>query len=278
MSPRILQGSYAHNPCSVPWLSQSVAHTLLTKSPLHAWQIHPMLGNLPRKPTDATDDGQLLHSLLLGKGQQIAIMEHDAYRSNRAKEDRDNALAAGMLPVKRKDYDALMSALEQIRDNIAKVGVDLDGEREVAFEWHEDGTRGPVLCRGRMDIVRPDEGIIIDVKKTVSAHPKTCARSMYDYGMDIQQAAYTSALEKYKPEFAGRIRYQLVFIELDPPYAVSAPPIGGMMREMGQTRWQRAIRLWERCLATQEWPGYDRDPAPLEPTAWQMAETIGDGV
>lgn len=263
---------YRDRPHGVPCLSQSTANTLLSKSPLHAWSEHPLLGNIRRPSTKDTDQGTLLHSLLLGKGQKIEIMEHDGYHSNRAKEDRDNALAAGLLPIKRKDYDGLMNILEQIKVNVAAAGVSLEGDKEVAFEWDEMGVDGPVKCRGMMDIVRPSLGEIVDVKKARSAKPHSLRRSFTDYGYHLQHAAYTSCLEKFVPQLVGRVKFQFIFVELDPPYAVCAPPLSGAMRELGQQQWNRAVRIWERCLATGVWPGYEAQP--LEPMPWLMTEMM----
>jgi len=48
---------------------------------------HPKLGNIPRKPTDATDEGTLLHALLFGKGmEKIEVIDHDEYRTNKPSE------------------------------------------------------------------------------------------------------------------------------------------------------------------------------------------------
>lgn len=259
---------------STVWaLSQSLAHVLITQSPLHA--LHERSKSSERA-TKGMEEGTLLHTLVLGKGaEQLEILDVDDYRKKAAQEARDNAIAQGLTPIKRKDYDALQGALMTIYANIAAAGVSLEGEEEVAFEWQEEGRTGPVLCRGKMDLVRADVGEIVEIKKTTSAHPRDIAKAAYNYGMDIQNAAYTSCMEKLRPEFQGRVKYQLVFIEMEPPYAVLAPPISGAFREMGQRRWRRAIDLWEKCLTTSTWPGYDREVA-LEPTAWQLTESMMD--
>jgi hypothetical protein len=36
---------YHADPCAQPSLSASIARELIHKSPLHAWQVHPKLGN-----------------------------------------------------------------------------------------------------------------------------------------------------------------------------------------------------------------------------------------
>jgi hypothetical protein len=128
-----------------------------------------------------------------------------------------------------------------------------------------------------MDHVKINDGIILDVKSTRSAHPKQCAASMVTYGSDIQAQAYVSALEKYKPELAGRVDMVFLFMELDPPYAILPARPNGMMRELGAMKWARAVKLWEKCLTTDTWPGYSTDIVQLEPMPWHLAaEMIAD--
>lgn len=268
---------YFADPCPVPALSQSIAKTLLQKSPAHAWLEHPRLGGQQRKPTKAMDAGQLIHTLLLGKGQEVDILDVKDFKTKAAQEARDNAIASGMLLVKRADHDAALAAVEQIRANIAKFGITLDGASEIAIEWEESGERGPVLCRCRMDHVWLDDGRIIDVKKAESAHPKAAARAAINYGYHIQQAAYTRALAALKPEWSGRIRMLFLFMESEPPYAVLPAFASGQMAALGEAAWLRAVKLWERCLSANDWPSYARDPVALDAPNWMIDEMMMEG-
>jgi hypothetical protein len=262
---------------AIPHLSQSTAHTLISQSPLHAWTFHPKLGGQQRERTDAKDNGTLIHKLLLGKGQDIAVLGVKDYRTNVAKDARDEAIAMGRLPVKEADYEVAEDGANRLRKRlIDDYGIVLDGESEVVFEWEEMGANGPVLCRGMMDHVKVSEGVIYDVKSTRSAHPKQCAASMVTYGADIQTATYVSALEKYKPELAGRIDMIFLFMELTSPYAILPARPNGMMRELGAMKWARAVKIWEKCLATDTWPGYSTDIVQLEPMPWHMTQALLD--
>jgi hypothetical protein len=281
MPSRILdisQSEYRSNNIGVPCLSQSTAHTLISQSPLHAWTFHPALGGQSRPRTDAKDSGTLIHKLLLGKGQDIAVLGVKDYRTNAAKEARDEAIALGKLPVKEADYEEAENASNRLATRLLNdYGIILNGESEVAFEWEEAGQQGPVLCRGMMDHVKISEGVIYDVKSTRSAHPRQCAASMVTYGADVQWAAYTNALEKYNSDLLGRSDMIFLFMELDSPYAILPARPNGMMRELGAMKWARAVKLWEKCLTTDTWPGYSTDIVQLEPMPWQMAnELIAD--
>lgn len=266
---------YFSDPCSVPSLSQSIAKILITESPLHAWLRHPRLGGVPSESTKATDEGTVIHKLLLGKGTDVVVVDAPDFRTKIAQQARDEATAAGKVPMIRHKYDDIVAAAERLRENCAKQGFHLSGESEVAIEWSEEGEEGPVLCRGRMDHVFIDKGVIYDVKKTASANPKYLARNFVDLGYDIQSAAYPRALEKLRPDLAGRIDFVFLFLELQPPYSVIAARPDGVLREIGAARWSRAVRLWERCLRRNEWPGYADQPITLEAPPWILTQELG---
>jgi hypothetical protein len=259
----------------IPSLTQSTAHTIISQSLLHAWTFHPRLGGKQRPPTKAKDGGSLIHKLILGKGADIAVLGVKDYRSNAAKEARDNAIALGLIPVKEKDYEDAEHAANILKKRLADdYGITFDGESEVAFKWYEDGANGPVKCRAMMDHVKLSQGIVYDVKSIVNAHPKTCAAHMINYGYDVQNSAYTSCIEHINPELQGRVDFVFLFVEVKEPYSIVAARPSGMMRELGAMKWKRAIRLWERALATNKWPGYAAGIIQLEPMPWHMSDQL----
>lgn len=264
---------YFDDPCEVPSLSQSIAHTLITKSPAHAWLRHPKLGNQPRPPTSATNDGSIIHRLLLGKGTEVCVISgFDDFRKKAAQEARDEAIAKGLIPMLEQRYEGILAAAAQLRRNIASYGIELDGASEVPVEWREPGNIGDVLCRGLLDHLVLERGTIYDVKKIVSADLRTCARHAIEYGYDIQYAAYTSAVEKLRPDLSGRIDYVWLFCEIEPPYAVVPARPDGALRELGERRWSRAVTLWEDCLARDFWPTYTRTITTIEAPTWALAQ------
>ncbi len=265
--------AYYRDPCVVPSLSQSIAKVLITKSPLHAWTAHPRMGAVSQESTKAKDEGTLIHKLLLGKGATLSVLEVDDYKTKAARELRDDALANGRLPVKVADYIAAQAAAETLNVRLLDAGVDLSGGvAEMPVEWHEEGYDGYVLCRGALDYFKRDALQIIDVKKIASADYESCMRYAYEYGLDIQDAAYRSAISKLVPDSAGRIDFVFAFVELEAPYGVNPVRLTGQFRDMGRARWDRAVRLWERCTREDHWPGYTESITTLEPPGWAIAK------
>lgn len=280
MTARILsctESEYFADPCAVPSLSQSIAHKIISESCLHAWHAHPRLGAARRESTKEQDQGSLLHSMLLGQGAEVEIIFADNFRTKAVQMLRDSAIAAGKVPMLLQKYEELEGAHAALRKSLGAYGIELAGQSEVKLEWAEPGTHGEVLCRGMLDhlIIEPHRGIIYDVKKIRSAHPRVCARHMVEYGYDIQHAAYTSALAKLCPQFEGRIDMVLLFMEIEPPYSILPARPDGSMRELGSMKWNRAVHVWERCLLNNHWPSYADSVVSLPAPAWALTEEIG---
>lgn len=283
----VTEEEYFADPCEVPSLSQSIAGLMLSRSPLHAWSAHPRLGGAPavdgedeeedEEPTKAMDDGSLIHKLMLGKGVDVEIIHFDNFKKKLAQQQRDEARTAGKLPIIASKYDAFVKAAEVLRDRCASAGYPLTGESEVAIEWTEQGLKGPVICRCRMDHVFMSTGLILDIKKVRNAQPRKVARNFVDYGYDIQWVAYSRALQALRPELTGRTDFTFLFMELYPPFSIVPAKPDGAFREIGSLRWQTAVTMWERCLATDHWPSYSDRVITLEAPAYIVSEQLGNG-
>jgi len=277
----VSEKQYFADPCEVPSLSQSIAHKMVAGSPLHAWTVHPKLGkqdDAEEDDTKAKVDGKILHRLLLGKGADIVVCPFNDFRTSVAKAMRDEAILNGKVPIIEHKMAEAAAAAEFLREKLAARGFVLDGQSEVAFEWHEAGEHGPVVCRGRMDHIRLDDTFaqILDPKKIRSADPRTCSRHFYEFGHDIQHAAYRSAMQKFRPDLGEhQIDMVFLFMEFEPPYAVTPVRPSPAFQEIGRQRWDRAVLLWERCLRTNSWPEYCTDSIDLEPQPWVMNQEIG---
>lgn len=74
-----------------PALSASIAKLLISHSPLHAWTAHPMLNpNFERAEEAKFDVGTAAHELLLRGNDIVHIVEADSWRTNAAKDARED--------------------------------------------------------------------------------------------------------------------------------------------------------------------------------------------
>lgn len=258
-------------------LSASIATTLDSRSPLHAWAEHPKLGGKdadPEDPSKAQDLGTVGHALVLGKGKQFEVLSFENYTTKAAREARDAARKAGKVPILGHLFERAATAAEAVRIQLADRGIHLDGRSELAVEWYEPSEHGPVLCRAMFDHVWLRDGRILDLKFTHSAAPDAVERSAENFGYAIQQHAYRRALTALYPELAGRVDFLFVFCEPDRPYAVNVCRPDGALRELGETRWTRAVNTWARCLAENKWPAFGNGVNRLSVPAWALKREL----
>jgi hypothetical protein len=268
MSARILNVS-PEAYFDLPHFSASTAKVLIAKSPAHA------RAENKRKPTKALDAGNVIHRLVLGKGKDYQVIDADDWRTNVAKAKRDEARALGLVPVLAADFERYQVASERITSQLADHDIVLDGDSELAFEWNEYTSFGPVACRGMMDHVWLDRGVILDLKITADASPTGVERTAENFGYAIQSAAYTSGLSTLRPELAGRIKFIFAFAEQEEPFALNLREPDGVFRELGERRWRRAVTTWARCTANNEWPAYDA--GSISPPPWALAREDFEG-
>lgn len=272
--------AYHADPCPAPSLSSSIARVLLDRSALHAWQEHPRLGGGGvRVEADHLDRGALIHRLVLGAGSDIEVVDAKDWRTNAAKTARDGARAAGHIPVLRADYEDARLAAREIAARLRAFGIELTGVSERTIAWQEQTAYGSIWCRGMLDHLelRDRRVRVYDLKTSRSAHPRSCARHVIDYGYDVQRAAYVQGVERVFPQYAGRVDYVWLFVELEPPYAVLPAVADALMRERGVRRWGDACARWAACLSRESWPSYWPAPHPcvLESPGWLLSSEEG---
>jgi hypothetical protein len=265
---------YHNDPAERPSLSSSLAHTLATKTPKHAYLRHPKLGGGAWKnPTTSMNEGALAHELILGAGKGYEVIKADNFKTKVAQELRDAAIAAGKVPVLEHAFAEAKSVAHQLTKKLSEdYGIRLIGKSEAVAIWEEEHETGPVLVRSMFDHLIESRGVIYDLKKIVSADPDTCERHAYDYGYDIQAHSYLRGLERVRPNLAGRCDFVFLFLELEPPYCITPLRPDGAFRELGRRRWNRAVNSWATSLRDNRWPEYSAKATTIGVKPWALAK------
>lgn len=267
---------YHDDPCPAPSLSSSIAKLLTERSPWHAWTNHPRLNkDFEPEHRAALDFGSAAHSLVLGRGKKIRVLDYPDFRTGAAKEARDLAWDEGFLPILVKDMtraEAMHAAFlpqlaelpEAIRSAFREGETGIIRESEVALFVEE----GPVWLRGLIDRLELDEihqrALIVDYKTTsASAHPSAVSRRLYDLGQDVQAGFYRRLLTRLRPQLR-HVDHVLLTQEVDPPYALSAVSLDPATWMKAEQQVEDAIELWAACLAAGDWPGYPPEVATAE--------------
>lgn len=264
-----------------PSLSSSIAKLLVSRSPLHAWFNHPMLNAAKaaevEKPTKAMDIGTATHKLILGEGKAIQIIEAADYRTKDAQAARDDARAAGRVPILKADYASVKELTEAAKQQIActeLAGVFDAGTPEATLVWME----GPSWCRARVDWL-PDAArggghiTVVDLKTTGgSAHPDDWARTAFDMGYDVQAVFYERGLRALIPGVRS-VKFKFLVIEQDAPYALSINEMSGQAIAEAEELVRLGIQSWTDCMERDEWPGYPSAATSIDPPKWRSDRT-----
>lgn len=246
---------YHLDPCEQPSLSASIAHILVTRSPKHAWTDHPRLNSDFRRHEETKFDiGTAAHAVLLEGDGKIEVIAADDWRSKAAKEQRDEARAAGKTPLLASQAGDLLEMVETARAQLAAFDLDpavfTDGKPEQTLVWNEYG----VTCRCRLDWLHDDLSAVDDYKTTsASADPSRWVKTMYGIGGDVQAAFYLRGLEAL---YGLRPEWRYVVQETYPPYALSVVTLAASVLEIGGDKVEKAIGIWRSCLDSGEWPAY----------------------
>ena len=236
-----------------PTLSASLAHTLTTQSPAHAYAQHPRLNpHHTRKDDDKFSLGTVAHALLL-QGIDVAdVHEFDSWRTNEAKMMREASRQNGMIPLLRAQWDDVQRIVESVNTQLGRLDITpmpfTDGTAEVPILWEQDGA----MCRALIDWLHTDCGAIVDLKTTAaSALPAAWSKTAISIGADIQIAFHSAAVNA---TFGTRPEWRYVVVETYEPFATVVVQPDAEMIDLGRARMNAAIRTWNRCMETVSGP------------------------
>jgi len=259
---------YHADPCPDPSLSGSIAVPLVHRSPHHAWWNHPRLNpEFEREESSRLDLGSVAHALLLKAGAEIEVVLADDYRTKAAQQARDAAREAGKIPVLSDQYDNA-SCMAAVANDYLRAAIgwgSFGGVAETVMIWRENDA----WLRGMVDWMRDDMSIVLDYKTTsASARPEDIVRSLFDLNYHLKAAFYERGLNVLDPPGIGRRKFLLLFQEIDPPYECSLIQMSENALTIGRKQATYAIRLWQRCIATGDWPGYGISAFAALPPPW----------
>lgn len=209
-------------------------------------------------PTPDMQFGTAVHSLVLG-GPEVVRFDVEAWTKKDDKAARDAVIASGGVPLKAADYDRAADCAAAVRTHpIASKLLSAADHTEVVCIWDDDG----IQRRAKIDIV--SGRFIVDLKTTYNAGADDFGRSAAKYGYVTQAAYYMDAaracLGISDPKFL------IVAVEKQPPHLVNVLEFDDYDLELGVRTVGRALDLYRRCVAADEWPGYpagiNRCPLP----------------
>lgn len=244
--------TYHQDPVPGGSLSSTGARKLASLCPakFKYWSEHP------EPPKKEFDLGTAAHTLLLGNGPELVVVDAEKWTTNAVKAEVAAIRAESKTPLKP-------SELRQVKAMVAVVRADpeasalLEPESGVAERsafWEDDG----IWRRARFDFLRHD-GQIVDYKTARSCRREDLEKAFNEHGYMQQQEWYIDAgvaLDAADPEKP----FQFVLQEKEPPYLVVVTTCDPMARAIGRHLNQVALNAYAFCRESGEWPGYLPNP------------------
>lgn len=245
----------------------------------------------PPPPSRVFDFGTLAHSMVLGKGAELVVLEPEIHgltkdgsvaANPRAtatwKAAEAEARESGRLPVHIEDWaKAQAMAAQVLHHPMAGPLFREDGRAEVSI-YADDPVTG-VRLRARPDWMFDDADgrlVIVDLKTTADAYPQTWVRSAAKYGYEVQFAWYVTVAKL--AGLSDSPAFLFVNIEKESPYLISVVELDAEAFEAGLTRMRQAIDIYAKCIETDTWPGYGDGIHLISLPPWALPHrtTMGD--
>lgn len=266
---------YHADPCPEPSASRSVLKTIHERTPRHAWTVHPRLNpDYEEKADSKFDLGAAVHSTILKRGRNIVEVCAPDWRTDKAKLQRDAARAAGKIPLlteQLEKVDAMNTAiLAQLPDfGLERLFDPEHGQAEVMVAWIDElGGWTRIL----IDWLEKDL-TIWDLKTTdVPVSVENLGRHMSGMGYEWQDALYKRGIERLYPELSGRVKFNFLFAETKPPYAILPVRLPNDAAAKGKSNVESALKKWAACKASGKWPAFSGDIQTVDYPPWAIAE------
>lgn len=209
----------------------------------------------PPAPKKEFDYGHAAHKLVLGDGPELALIDYANYLGGKAKAERDEARAAGMVPLLRHEYEQVEAMAAAIRQHpIAGPLFKPDsGIAERSIFWTDKVTGVRRRCRPDWLKELTELTICADYKTIVDASPEAVSKAIRDHGYHQQDPWYCDGLEAVGIPNA---RFVFAFQSKKPPYLVTVRELDDLSRRIGRAKNDAALRVYADCTATDQWPDW----------------------
>jgi exodeoxyribonuclease VIII len=251
----------------------------MSKSPAHA----RLAQTTPDAETDAMFLGTAIHAAVLEPhdfARSFVVMPafpgHHSSNKHKAAKAEWLAEHPDKVSLKQAEYDAC----EHARDAVwahpeARALLSGKGLNERSIIWRDDETG--LLCKARPDRLTTwgpfDVPALVDLKSTRCAEPWAFGRDAGKRRYHRQAAWYVEGADTVAPLDGGYPRaFIIIAVEKEPPWGVVVYQVSAEAIEAGKRQNRRALRLYKRCLDTNEWPCYGGGVVMLDTPPWILEE------
>lgn len=251
-----------------PALSVSGAKKLLPPSCPARFR-HEQLHGQPHKAV--FDIGHAAHTVVLGAGAEIKVVDAPDWRSKAAKADADEIRAAGHTPLLVHEWRLIVGMVEAVRAHpiagpLFEPGT---GTPEVSMFWRD--VASDIDRRARVDWLPHTDGgqvTLVDLKTCASGDLASIRSSVAKFRYEMQHAWYVDGAHAL--EVADDVRFRFVFVEKTPPFLVTVVELDAQAEAAGRARNDEALRIYRECVEWDMWPGYSDDVVTVSLPPWAL--------
>lgn len=219
------------------------------------------------------DLGHAAHTMILGEGPEMVAYPETVLASNgaastkAAKEFAAEARAAGQVPMKQEDVDAVNGMADAIKAHPVAASLFADGAPEQSIYWTDPATGVQLRCRPDwMPNPRGGRMIITDYKTAVSSEKSAFSAATAKFGYHQQDPWYRAGIRAMgiddDPAFI------FVVQEKEAPYLVQVFELDRDAVALGERLNRRAIEVYRDCMESGIWPGRSQEVELVDIPRW----------
>lgn len=217
------------------------------------------------------DVGHAAHTLKLGVGSELVEIDAPDFRTKAAQQARDEAYAAGKVPLLSKDLRTATDMADALSRHRLADELLTGGTAEASLFWRDIED---VTLRARPDYASEDWSTIVDVKTTAgSASPEAFAKACLSFGYHQQDDWYRQGVIGLglhpNPDFV------FVVVSKTPPHLVSVIRLDEDTRDLAYHLNRKAIALFASCQRLDLWPDFGQRVHTVGLPGWALRQSEG---
>lgn len=230
----------------------------------------PAKALVPSKDSAAMNAGRLIHSALLEPHKFDSLYARTTLERRGTKDWKEEEAASGKTLLKAAEFDELATIRDAVMSHPTARELLAPGlEPEASVFWQDEATG--LLCRGRVDGLRRDQRIIVDLKTTVDASPDDFSRGAANWRHHWQEAFYRHGVKAAPGGFEAD-RFIFIAVEREPPFLIGIYELSPGAVAQGKREVMRALHEYAECKRTGIWPGYAPEIVMVDLPLWAMEE------
>jgi hypothetical protein len=210
--------------------------------------------------------GSAVHDLVLGDGSLVVHVPVNDWKTVKAREQRDAALAAGKYPLNNAEHVQALAMAESLRTQPTVAKHLAAGHTEVVIEGVDPVTWTPM--KARLDILDVDARVIVDPKTSATMEPGEFGTHAWRHGYHIAAAHYIEMAAQATGTDPEEWTFLFAVVEKTAPYLPFVTELDPESLDIGRRDRARGIATYLECERTQKWPGYSTEVMTTRLPKW----------